>query len=116
MSGSGQGRELRTSLTTGMQVGTLSEAVSYAAPAVSGRRADNAAGSSASTVTVLGSGLGVSAESSAARAGSTGAELSDWVSDTSMVCKTLRVVSEARAGMDVVVTAGVAGGSMSKAF
>jgi fibronectin-binding autotransporter adhesin len=112
-SASGRQAGERVVVSSGGQHGSVSVAVSYNAPVVSGVGASNAASSGGRSVTVVGSGgLGMSDSSVRGRAGASGCAGSVWLSDSGLVC---RICSGLGDGAAVVVSTGAQGGSLSAA-
>ena len=84
----GGGRTLEVS--AGLQRGSLSAAVSYDAPSVSGAggSSSNVASSGAASVTVVGQGgMGVTGSSAGAGVGRSACQASVWASSSGVVCK-----------------------------
>ena len=112
-SASGRLTDGRVAVSCGLQRGSVSLAVSYDAPVVSGVGASNAASSGGTSVTVVGSGgLGMSDSSARASAGASGCAASVWRSDSGLLC---RSCSGLGGGAAVVVSSGVQRGSLSAA-
>jgi hypothetical protein len=110
----GLGGTLRVMLTAGVQVGTLTEALSYDIPSLSSvtGAGDHPATGKTST-TVSGVDFGLFASTVGVRAGFTACESSGWVSDSSVVCKISAGVSRT---LRLSVTAGVQVGTRTYAM
>ena len=103
----------RVAVSSGRQYGSVSLAVSYNAPVVSGVGASIAASSGGTSVTVVGSGgLGMSDSSVRASAGASGCAASVWMSDSLVLCRVCRGLG---GGAAVVVSRGVQRGSLRAA-
>jgi hypothetical protein len=114
----GVGRTQPISLTIHGKVGTVTETVSYLAPAVTsvwqGFTPDF---TKPMTFTVRGKGMGYTSYSSRMRLGHSACAANDWVSDSTMKCRpvwTGGVIGAA--GLNQVVTAGQAVGSVLSIF
>merc|ERR1719183_2753369 len=77
---------LRVSVTAGGRAGTTTEAASYDVASPSGVVRGNAASTGSVSMTVSGSGMGVSDYTGSARVGSSLCEASVWISDTRIEC------------------------------
>ena len=78
-----------TVLTAGLQSGSITDVVSYDSTLIRNfNGTSNVPANSAQVVTVHGRNLMLSDESHATRFGNTACESSDWLSDTSLYCKT----------------------------
>jgi hypothetical protein len=113
--GAGHGGGGRTvAVSSGLQRGSLSAAVSYDAPSVSGAGASNVASSGAASVTVVGcGGFGVSGVSAAGRVGGSAWGGSVWRSDSGLVCRA--GAGHGGGGRTVAVSSGLQRGSLSAA-
>jgi len=96
--------------SVGLQVGSLSELVSYDGASMSGAVWCNAGTSGSVSVTVVGSGFGGAARSWSVRLGGTSCEGTGWVSSSAMVCKAGAGLS---AGRGLCVSVGLRVGSVS---
>jgi hypothetical protein len=99
-------------VSSGVQRGSVSAAVSYDAPSVSAAGVSNVASSGAMSVSVSGRGMGVGGLSAVGGVGGSACGASVWRSDSGLVC---RVVSGCFSGQVVLVSSGVQRGSVSAA-
>jgi hypothetical protein len=111
--GHGSGLSRRVVMTVGSQGGSVTEAWSADGSGLSRLRRSNVAGSSAASMTVHGSSMGIVRHTAKGRAGHTGCEGTDWQSETSVRC---RVAVGHLGSRRVVVTAGSQAGSISQAW
>jgi hypothetical protein len=113
--GHGAGGTRQGVVTAGERGGSSTEAWSYdGAGGMSRVDGSNVAGSGGASVTVYGKNLGVKGGHTVrARAGHTGCEASEWVSDSAVRCKIGQGAWGTRQG---VVTAGERGGSATEAW
>lgn len=93
-------------------VGSMTSAVSMDIAWISGLLGSNLGSSGGRSMTVGGAGLGASLYSSRGRGGGTGAQATEWVSDTFVMCK---VATGAWGSLAVAMTSGERVGSMSGA-
>ena len=103
---------MRLAITVGVEVGSVTEAVSYDAPTLSSVLTRNLVTVGGVDVVLFGESFALDAYSGGARIGQTGCEASAWASDTSLACKTAGGVF---ATLRVIVTAGGRAGSASHA-
>ena len=99
-------------VSSGVQRGSVSAAVSYDAPSVSSAGVSNVASSGAMSVSVSGRGMGVGGLSAVGRVGGSACGASVWRSDSGLLC---RVISGCFSGQVVLASLGMQRGSMSAA-
>ena len=110
--GGGSGRSGRALITAGQRVGSMSVATSYGTQGLSGALASNVAGSTGSvSVTVHGARMGVWDPTSTLRSGRSSCEGSEWVSDSTVRCRTGQMVRGTRR---TSVTSGTTIGSVTE--
>jgi hypothetical protein len=100
------------SITGGVTVGTLTEALSYDAVSLSSVGMANLWTGGAVSVTVTGSQFGVMLHTLMSRVGGTASEATDWVSDTALLAKVARSIRKTHR---VVITSGVVVGTLTEA-
>jgi hypothetical protein len=104
---------LRVAVTAARVSGSLTEAVSFDAVALSSVRRTNVHATGSLSVTITGASLAARADYTAvARVGATACEASAWDSDSSIVC---RVSGGSLSTRRLMVTAGERGGTMTEA-
>ena len=100
-------------ITAGVRVGSMTEVVSYNAPALSGVPSrGNTASTGSVSMTVVGNNIAINDYSQTARVGGTTCESSEWESDSSVRCLSAGGVVSTR---PVTVTAGVRVGTTTEA-
>jgi hypothetical protein len=113
LTSSGSRGTRRVAMTAGDQGGSLTRVMSFGALVLSSSRRSNAARTGSAFVTVHGAGLGHAALTGMMRAGQTGCEGTEWVSETSVRCL---VGHGSRGTRRVTLTAGELSGSMTEAL
>ncbi len=108
----GIGATHRVTITAGVVVGTLTEAVSYKIPVLSSTSQTNFVSIGLQVLHISGTHFGQDTYSQADRMGNTAAESSLWVSDTSVLLKVARGYAH---GHSLTLTAGIRVGTLSKA-
>ena len=102
----------RTSVTAGVQIGSISNFLSLGLPQISGVQRSNSVANSVHSPFILGSGSMLQSNTVGARNGFTSVAMSSWSSDTSVLCA---IASSQQSSSRVVITAGSRTSSLTSA-